>query len=101
MLADTGVDWPLVLGSFSAVVLFLCSVVLVVVVAHRKGISHMHKSLLFHQCIFFLLPLSSLVKLISLFASLLYSKSSSREKEEKVLSLYCSLVLAITVWPNR
>ncbi|XP_074486542.1 uncharacterized protein LOC141764826 isoform X2 [Sebastes fasciatus] len=30
------VDWPLVLGSFSAVVLFLCSVALVVVVAHRK-----------------------------------------------------------------
>lgn len=32
----SGVDWPLVLGSFSAVVLFLCSVALVVVVAHRK-----------------------------------------------------------------
>ncbi|XP_035022374.2 uncharacterized protein LOC118115375 isoform X1 [Hippoglossus stenolepis] len=32
----SGVDWPMVLGSFSAVVLFLCSVVLVVVVAHRK-----------------------------------------------------------------
>lgn len=32
----SGVDWPLVLGSFSAVVLFLCSVVLVAVVAHRK-----------------------------------------------------------------
>ncbi|XP_074518577.1 uncharacterized protein LOC141784620 isoform X2 [Halichoeres trimaculatus] len=30
------VDWPFVLGSFSAVVLFLCSLVLVVVVAHRK-----------------------------------------------------------------
>ncbi|KAK9540041.1 hypothetical protein VZT92_002515 [Zoarces viviparus] len=32
----SGVDWPLVLGSFSAVVLFLCSVALVVVLAHRK-----------------------------------------------------------------
>ncbi|XP_068583293.1 uncharacterized protein [Cebidichthys violaceus] len=32
----SGVDWPLVLGSFSAAVLFLCSVALVVVVAHRK-----------------------------------------------------------------
>ncbi|XP_063740869.1 uncharacterized protein LOC134865297 isoform X2 [Eleginops maclovinus] len=32
----SAVDWPLVLGSFSAVVLFLCSVVLVVVVARRK-----------------------------------------------------------------
>ncbi|XP_042341866.1 alpha-1B-glycoprotein-like isoform X2 [Plectropomus leopardus] len=31
-----GVDWPLVLGAFSAVVLCLCSVALVVVVAHRK-----------------------------------------------------------------
>ncbi|XP_029294317.1 uncharacterized protein LOC115012641 isoform X2 [Cottoperca gobio] len=31
-----GVDWPLVLGSFSVVVLFLCSVALVVVVARRK-----------------------------------------------------------------
>ncbi|KAL7404285.1 hypothetical protein ABVT39_012512 [Epinephelus coioides] len=30
------VDWPLILGSFSAVVLFLCSVALVAVVAHRK-----------------------------------------------------------------
>uniref|UniRef100_UPI0037E9C91E uncharacterized protein n=1 Tax=Semicossyphus pulcher TaxID=241346 RepID=UPI0037E9C91E len=30
------VDWPLVLGSFSAVVLFLCSLALVVVVALRK-----------------------------------------------------------------
>ncbi|KAI4832741.1 hypothetical protein KUCAC02_015694 [Chaenocephalus aceratus] len=30
------VDWPLVLGSFSAVVLFLCSVILVVVVARRQ-----------------------------------------------------------------
>ncbi|XP_071359394.1 uncharacterized protein [Trachinotus anak] len=33
---SSGVDWPLVLGSFSAVVLLLCSVALVVVVAHRK-----------------------------------------------------------------
>ncbi|XP_034398609.1 uncharacterized protein LOC117737007 isoform X2 [Cyclopterus lumpus] len=32
----SGVDWPLVLGSFSAAVLFLCSVALVVVVVHRK-----------------------------------------------------------------
>ncbi|XP_053273793.1 uncharacterized protein LOC128433888 isoform X1 [Pleuronectes platessa] len=32
----SAVDWPLVLGSFSAVVLFLCSVALVAVVAHRK-----------------------------------------------------------------
>ncbi|XP_078136933.1 uncharacterized protein LOC144537242 isoform X1 [Sander vitreus] len=32
----SGVDWPLVLGSFSAVVLFICSVALVLVVAHRK-----------------------------------------------------------------
>ncbi|XP_041789605.1 uncharacterized protein LOC121604217 isoform X2 [Chelmon rostratus] len=32
----SGVDWPLVLGSFSAVVLFLCSVALIAVVAHRK-----------------------------------------------------------------
>ncbi|XP_034544675.1 leukocyte immunoglobulin-like receptor subfamily B member 3 isoform X2 [Notolabrus celidotus] len=30
------VDWPLVLGSFSAVVLFICSLTFVVVVAHRK-----------------------------------------------------------------
>lgn len=43
MSADlSGVDWPLVLGSFSAVVLFICSVALVVVVAHRKGILHMN-----------------------------------------------------------
>ncbi|XP_040001007.1 uncharacterized protein LOC120799742 [Xiphias gladius] len=34
--SSSGVDWLLVLGSFSAVVLFLCSVALVVVVAHRK-----------------------------------------------------------------
>ncbi|XP_008274794.1 uncharacterized protein LOC103353533 isoform X2 [Stegastes partitus] len=33
---SSGVDWPLVLGSFSAVVLFLCSLALVVVVVHRK-----------------------------------------------------------------
>ncbi|XP_054460393.1 uncharacterized protein LOC129095837 isoform X2 [Anoplopoma fimbria] len=32
----SAVDWPLVLGSISTVVLFLCSVALVVVVAHRK-----------------------------------------------------------------
>ncbi|XP_018520624.1 uncharacterized protein LOC108875907 isoform X2 [Lates calcarifer] len=32
-----GMDWPLVLGSFAAVVLFLCSAVLVVVAAHRKA----------------------------------------------------------------
>ncbi|XP_044044938.1 uncharacterized protein LOC122872903 isoform X4 [Siniperca chuatsi] len=32
----SGVDWPLILGSFSSAVLFLCSVALVVVVAHRK-----------------------------------------------------------------
>ncbi|XP_034045017.1 uncharacterized protein LOC117526994 isoform X2 [Thalassophryne amazonica] len=32
----SGVDWPLVLGSLSAVVLFLCSVALTIVVAHRK-----------------------------------------------------------------
>ncbi|XP_056264817.1 uncharacterized protein LOC130189856 isoform X2 [Pseudoliparis swirei] len=32
----SGVDWPLVLGSFATVVLFLCSVALVVVVARRK-----------------------------------------------------------------
>ncbi|XP_036971978.1 uncharacterized protein LOC119029324 isoform X1 [Acanthopagrus latus] len=32
----SGVDWPLVLGSFSAVVLFLFSVALVAVVARRK-----------------------------------------------------------------
>ncbi|CAG5941992.1 unnamed protein product, partial [Menidia menidia] len=32
-----GVDWPLVLGSVSAAVLFLCSLALVVVVAQRKG----------------------------------------------------------------
>ncbi|XP_041640359.1 uncharacterized protein LOC121507986 isoform X3 [Cheilinus undulatus] len=31
------VDWPLVLGSLSAVVLFLCSLALVVIVAHRKA----------------------------------------------------------------
>lgn len=37
--AVSAVDWPLVLGSLSAVVLFLCSVILVAVVAHRKGIS--------------------------------------------------------------
>ncbi|XP_072239971.1 uncharacterized protein [Leuresthes tenuis] len=34
--ASPGVDWPLVLGSFSAAVLFLCSLALVVVVAQRK-----------------------------------------------------------------
>ncbi|XP_035516375.1 uncharacterized protein LOC118327202 isoform X2 [Morone saxatilis] len=32
----SGVDWPLVLGSFSTVVLFLCSVAVIAVVAHRK-----------------------------------------------------------------
>ncbi|KAG7485337.1 leukocyte immunoglobulin-like receptor subfamily A member 6 isoform X1 [Solea senegalensis] len=31
-----GVDWPLVLGCFSAVVLVLCSVALAVIVTHRK-----------------------------------------------------------------
>ncbi|XP_040891249.1 uncharacterized protein LOC121180150 [Toxotes jaculatrix] len=31
-----GVDWPLVLGSASAVVLFLCSLAFVTVMAHRK-----------------------------------------------------------------
>lgn len=47
MSADvSGVDWPLVLGSFSAVVLFLFSVALVAVVARRKGISY--ESLLPH-----------------------------------------------------
>ncbi|XP_047432545.1 uncharacterized protein LOC125000860 isoform X2 [Mugil cephalus] len=30
------VDWPLVLGSFSAVVLFLCSLIVVAVVGHKK-----------------------------------------------------------------
>ncbi|KAK2816889.1 hypothetical protein Q5P01_025080 [Channa striata] len=35
--ALSSVDWPLVLGSFSAVVLFLCSVALVTVVACRKA----------------------------------------------------------------
>lgn len=39
---ESGVDWPLVVGSFSAGVLFLCSVVVVAVVAHRKGISHVN-----------------------------------------------------------
>lgn len=33
---SSGVDWPLVLGSLSAVVLFLCSMVLITVVLHRK-----------------------------------------------------------------
>jgi len=43
MSADlSGVDWPLVLGSFATVVLFLCSVALVVVVARRKGMCHMN-----------------------------------------------------------
>ncbi|XP_034713578.1 uncharacterized protein LOC117935482 isoform X1 [Etheostoma cragini] len=32
----SGVDWPLVLGSFSVVVLIICAVSLLVVVAHRK-----------------------------------------------------------------
>ncbi|XP_022622597.1 leukocyte immunoglobulin-like receptor subfamily B member 3 isoform X2 [Seriola dumerili] len=36
-LDSSGVDWPLVLGSFSAVVLFLLSVLLVVLVALRKA----------------------------------------------------------------
>lgn len=31
-----GVDWPLVVGSLSAVVLFLCAVALLIVVLHRK-----------------------------------------------------------------
>ncbi|XP_055014573.1 uncharacterized protein LOC110172651 isoform X2 [Boleophthalmus pectinirostris] len=31
-----GVDWPLVLGSLSAVVLFLCSLALLIVMLHRK-----------------------------------------------------------------
>lgn len=31
-----GVDWPLIVGSLSAVVLFLCAVALLVVVLHRK-----------------------------------------------------------------
>ncbi|XP_069553419.1 uncharacterized protein [Brachyistius frenatus] len=34
--SSPGVDWPLVLGSFSAVVLFLCSLALIVIVARRK-----------------------------------------------------------------
>lgn len=38
--ALSGVDWPLALGSFSAAVLFLSSVTLVVMLACRKGISH-------------------------------------------------------------
>nr|XP_020452759.1 leukocyte immunoglobulin-like receptor subfamily A member 6 isoform X2 [Monopterus albus] len=32
----SGVDWPLVMGSFSAVVLFLCIIALIAVVAQRK-----------------------------------------------------------------
>lgn len=32
------VDWPLILGSLSAVVLFLTSVIVIAVVLHRKGI---------------------------------------------------------------
>ncbi|XP_028311033.1 uncharacterized protein LOC114468365 isoform X2 [Gouania willdenowi] len=32
----SGVDWPLVLGSFSAAVLFISSLALIVVIAHRK-----------------------------------------------------------------
>lgn len=44
---ESGVDWPLVLGSFSAVTLFLCSVVVVAAVVHRKGI---HQSLLSRRC---------------------------------------------------
>ncbi|XP_057699952.1 uncharacterized protein LOC130920624 isoform X2 [Corythoichthys intestinalis] len=32
----SGVDWPLILGSLSAVVLFLCSLALLVVVVHKK-----------------------------------------------------------------
>lgn len=53
-LADlSGVDWPLVLGSFSAAVLFLCSVALVVMVARRKGISQVyHESLLSHRYLY-------------------------------------------------
>ncbi|XP_047220772.1 uncharacterized protein LOC124868043 isoform X2 [Girardinichthys multiradiatus] len=34
--SSKGVDWPLALGSFSAAVLFLCSLVFVVVLAKRK-----------------------------------------------------------------
>lgn len=34
----SAVDWPLVLGSFSAAMLFLCSVLVVAMVVHRKGI---------------------------------------------------------------
>ncbi|XP_056892377.1 uncharacterized protein LOC130527699 isoform X1 [Takifugu flavidus] len=33
----SAVDWPLVLGSFSAVMLFLCSVLVVATVVHRKA----------------------------------------------------------------
>lgn len=36
---ESAVDWPLVLGSFSAVMLFLCLVLVVATVVHRKGIS--------------------------------------------------------------
>lgn len=36
---DSGIDWPLVLGSFSAGVLFLTSVIVVAVVVHRRGTS--------------------------------------------------------------
>ncbi|RVE76330.1 hypothetical protein OJAV_G00008300 [Oryzias javanicus] len=35
-LSSSGVDWPLLVGSSSAAVLFLCSLVLIAVVAHRK-----------------------------------------------------------------
>lgn len=36
-------DWPFVLGSFSAVMLFLCSVVVVAAVVHRKGNPHVYQ----------------------------------------------------------
>lgn len=58
MSADvSGIDWPLVLGSCSAVVLLLCSVAVVAVVAHRKGI-FTHES--FSASAFFLIHLDCL-----------------------------------------
>ncbi|KAK7929956.1 hypothetical protein WMY93_006351 [Mugilogobius chulae] len=33
---SSGVDWPLILGSLSAAVLFLCSLALIILVLHRK-----------------------------------------------------------------
>lgn len=88
MSADvSGVDWPLVLGSFSAVVLFLFSVALVAVVARRKGISY--ESLLPHWHTVLIVFTCEMFNFLSFFSCdpSLKVKAAAEEKKKR----YCLL----------